>query len=363
MKNFNKKLSAVILSTLFATMQISYANDCGPINTGLGNGLGGAEINNITGGYDSHSLGPNSATINFNGDSHVNWNTLNLNGNETLNFNAVDGVNGIKVLNTVNTGMSNIYGSINANSGISQLIISNPNGVLFDGAHFTTAGDVMVTTQAINGLSDINNASFTKLRDANNNLSDVQVINGSDFKVGGDFTIVAPKVNAEASKIKAGNLKLVTANGQDYLSLGVTAPKNNVATTTLKAMNIDGNLYITSEAGASQIINGGTINGNFTADTKNGMAWFNKDSGGERLTVNGDVNINSDNEHLILRNVDVEGDVNMKNVGGYVDLGNADVAGDVNLTTEGVETANKYHHVVQVIGEANTLLIQMIRAQ
>ena len=117
MKNLNKKLTAIVLSTLFASMQISFANDLtGGLNTGLGQGLGGAEIKDITGGYAGHELGNNTATLNFNADSHVNWNTLNLNSNETLNFNAVDGVSGIKVLNTVNTGMSNLYGSINANS-------------------------------------------------------------------------------------------------------------------------------------------------------------------------------------------------------------------------------------------------------
>ena len=354
MKKFNKKLTAIVLSTLFASMQISFADDLtGGLNTGLGTGLGGAQIDQITGGYAGHELGTNSATLNFNADSHVKWDTLNLNRGETLNFNAVDGVSGIKVLNTVNTGMSNIYGNINANSGVGQLIISNPNGVLFDGAHFSTAGDVMVTTQAINGLSDINNAAFTQLRDTNSKLIPVQIKNNSDFQIGGDYTIIAPQIYADASKIQAKNLKLVTANGQDYLSLGVASPANNVSSITLKAMNIDGNLYITNEAGATQIVNGGTITGDFTAETKNGMAWFNKESGGERLVVNGDVNINSDNEHLMLRNVDVDGDVNMKNVGGYVDIANADVKGDVNLTTEGVETGNKYHHFVHVIGDTN----------
>ena len=142
MKHLSTKLSALVLTTIFAAMQVSAVMD-----TGLGAGNGGAVINNATGGFAGLDTGNNSATLNFNGNTHVNWNTLNVNGNETLNFNAVNGANGLTVLNTVNNGMSNIYGQINANSGIGKLIISNPNGVLFDGAKFSTAGDVMITTQ------------------------------------------------------------------------------------------------------------------------------------------------------------------------------------------------------------------------
>ena len=350
MKNL-RKLSALVLSTVFATMQISMAN---PIDTGLGTQNGGAVINNTTGGFAGLDVGTNSATLNFNGDTHVNWNTLNVDKGETLNFNAVNGANGLTVLNTVNQGMTNVYGQINANSGIGKLIISNPNGVLFDGAKFTTAGDLLITTQAISGLNDIDNAKFNKMYTSDKNLIPVKILNNSDFQVGGEYTIVAPRIHAESSTVAANTLKLVTANGQDYLSLGANTPAGNRAVTTLKAMYVDGNLEITSDAGAVQITNGGTINGDFTADTgKSNMVWLNKESGGNRLTVNGDVNINSNGEHLTLRNVDVDGDVNMTNVGGYVDLGNADITGNATLKTEGVETGNKYHHFVHVIGETN----------
>ena len=62
--------------------------------------------------------------------------------------------------------MSKIYGQINADNGIGNLIISNPNGVLFDGAKFTTAGDVMVTTKDMSNV-DVNNitgGTYTKFR-------------------------------------------------------------------------------------------------------------------------------------------------------------------------------------------------------
>ena len=132
-----------------------------PLDTGLGNNYGGAIINNTTGGFQGMTQGNHSATLEFTSNSHVNWDTLNLNRGETLNFNAINGTNGLTIINTVTNGMSNIHGNINANSGISNLIISNPNGMLYDGAHFTTTGDVMLTTQPLNIL-DLTNLMIIK---------------------------------------------------------------------------------------------------------------------------------------------------------------------------------------------------------
>ena len=159
MKSLKKKISALVLTTLFASMQLSYAS----IDTGLGAGHGGAVINDSQGGFVGiDGVGTGNVDLNFDGNTHINWDTLNINKGENLNFNAVNGANGITILNTVNSGMSTIYGQISANSGIGKLIISNPNGMLFNGATFDAAGDVMLTTQPmtatfIDGRMDITN--------------------------------------------------------------------------------------------------------------------------------------------------------------------------------------------------------------
>ena len=145
MKNIKRKVSALVLTAVFATMQISMA----AMDTGLGVGNVGAVINSTTGGFTGMETGVNSATLNFNGNSHVNWNTLNVDKGETLNFNAVNGATGLNIINSVDKGMSKFYGTVNANEGISNLVISNPNGMLFNGAKFTTAGDAMITTQSL----------------------------------------------------------------------------------------------------------------------------------------------------------------------------------------------------------------------
>ena len=123
MKNLTKKLSALALTAVFAATQVGYA----AMDTGLGNGIGGAVINDVTGGWAGMTTGDGTADLNFNGNSHVMWDSLNINSGETLNFNAVDGTNGLTILNTVNGGMSQIYGNINANDGIAYLIISHCN--------------------------------------------------------------------------------------------------------------------------------------------------------------------------------------------------------------------------------------------
>ena len=67
MKNLKRKLSALAMATLFASTQVSFA----VIDTGLGNGNGGAIINNTTGGVVNGVAGNGSYDLNFNGNSHV----------------------------------------------------------------------------------------------------------------------------------------------------------------------------------------------------------------------------------------------------------------------------------------------------
>ena len=242
MKNIKKSVSALVLTTMLAMTQVSAE----PFDTGLGVGNGGAVINSTTGGFAGVETGTNSATLNFNGNSHVNWNTLNVNANETLNFNAVNGANGLTVVNTVNQGMTNIYGQINANSGISNLIISNPNGVLFDGAKFSTAGDAMITTQAFNTANmDLANPTFS------NTAVGAVTIKNSDFSVGGEINVIGNNMNVVKSAFTANNGKgdvhFTTTNGQDYFVDPSTGNLTETQAVRLEAIQVNGNVYITSE--------------------------------------------------------------------------------------------------------------------
>ena len=335
MKNFRRKLSVLAVTALFASMQVSYA----VIDTGLGNGNGGAIINNTTGGFvNMTGGGTGNVGLNFNNNSHVNWNTLNVNKGESLNFNTVDGAKNLTILNTVNNGMSNIYGQINADNGIGKLIISNPNGMLFDGAKFTTAGDLQLTTKDLSNVRvddlnslNIDNEKFTKLYNEGK-LIPIKIVNGSEFNVGGDYSVVAAGINAAASTINAKSVKLVTANGQDYVALSQAAPTKAQTVAKLTAMNINGDLYITNDVGALAIENGGTINGNVKINTL-GNVNLNKTNNNNKLVVNGNLDAKGNGARMFLRNAEVDGNLNMTNGGGFLDVGDVHVTKNATLTT------------------------------
>ena len=341
MKSITKKLSALVLTTVFASMQISFAT---AIDTGLGAGLGGAEINNVTGGYVGiDGVGTGNVDLNFNGNAHVNWDTLNVGNGESLNFNAVGGANGLTILNTVNSGMTKVYGSITANDGIGRLIISNPNGVLFNGATFDAAGDVMLTTQPmtatfIDGAMNVSNvagtvpAGFVQIQDSN-------------FSVGGEFNILAPSIDIVRGSIAANNgVKLVTENGQDYIADGF---KDAVR---MEAVNIDGDVYIVSKKGTVKTVGGGLIDGNLTIESDDNVS-LNYVANGEALHITGDANVKGNGVLMYARNTKVDGNLTMENGGGFLEVGNVQVGKDMNLkTTKVSENPYGYKHFVHVIG-------------
>ena len=342
MKSLKRKFSALALTALFASMQVSYA----AIDTGLGVGNGGAVINNTTGGFVDIKTSNGSADLNFNGDAHVNWDTLNVNKGENLNFNAVDGANNLTILNTVNHGMTNIYGQISANGGIGKLIISNPNGVLFDGATFTTAGDAMITTQPmtatfVNGAMDISNVATTT-------PVGVVTIQDSNFNVGGQFNILAPSINVVRGTVKTKDgLKLITENGQDYLSTGNDDSTKGVR---LEAVNIDGNVYVIADKGIVKTVGGGDIKGNLNIKSDDSVA-LNYVDNGKVLHVTGDVDVEGNGVMMYARNTKVDGNLNMTNGGGFLEVGNVHVGKDMNLTTVAKsENPQGYKHFVHVVG-------------
>ena len=342
MKDLKRKFSALALTALFASMQISYA----AIDTGLGAGNGGAVINNTTGGFVNGVAGNGSYDLNFNGNSHVNWDSLNVNKNERLNFNAVGGAKDLTILNTVNKGMSNIYGQISANEGIGKLIISNPNGVLFDGAKFTTAGDAMITTQPmtatfIDGTMKVSNVATTT-------PVGVVTIQDSNFNVGGEFNILAPSINMVRGTVQTKDgLKLITENGQDYLSTGNEVSKKGVR---LEAVNIDGNVYVVADKGVVKTVGGGEIKGNLNVKSDDSVA-LNYVDNGKVLHVTGDVDVEGNGVLMYARNTKVDGNLNMTNGGGFLEVGNVHVGKDMNITTVAKsENPQGYKHFVHVVG-------------
>ena len=388
MKNIKRRVSAMVLTAVFATMQIASAATV-PFDTGLGAGNGGAVINSATGGYVGAETGTNSATLNFNGNSHVNWNTLNVNAGETLNFNTVDGATGVTVLNTVNQGMSHIYGQVNADSGIGKLIISNPNGVLFDGAKFTTAGDTTITTQGavldpVTGAITYDTTAPTGYALDGSNY--VMTINNSDFAVGGELNFVAPTMNVVNSVFNknnvGGDIKFTTTNGQDYYvtatnasgtsvnvsyddpdydavvtingnCTGCSTKKNEVQALRIENIDANGNVYATSNKGIIKFVNGGEINGNLNVAT-DGSVSLNYVNNGHKLHVTGDTTASANGAMMYARVADFDGNLTMENGGGFLEVNDINVGKDMKLTTTAKsENPYGYKHFTHVNGNTN----------
>lgn len=355
MRKIVKKLSAMALCTVFASTQIAAA----AIDTGLNN----AQINTTQGGYVGMDKGVNSATLKFDGNSHVNWNTLNVGKGETLNFNAVNNAKGLTVVNTVNNGMTEVYGAITSNDGIAKLIISNPNGLLFDGASFTTAGDLELTTQPLDVKLLNGSIQYTALdgAEAKNGVV-IKNIKAGDFNIGGEFNIYAPTIEITDSNI-IGGLKLVTKNGQDYLVCkGADGVTKHVAV-KMEAVSVDGNVYIVSGKDIVEFVNGGTVDGNLTivsdgnVSLNSGMKVndkgnlvFDYDANTPRLNVTGNIKSDSDGRVAYLRSANVGGNVEMSNSGGFLEVANVNVGGNVDLKTT-VATNAGVKHFVHVVGD------------
>ena len=115
-----RAIKSLIVACAIMSVMPTMADTITTGDVGLGGGIGGANITGATGGYVNTDLGQNTATLNFNGDAHVIWGNLNVGAGETLNFNAVDNATGLTVLNTVSSGVTQVYGNINANEGIAK---------------------------------------------------------------------------------------------------------------------------------------------------------------------------------------------------------------------------------------------------
>ena len=346
MKKVSKKLSAIVLATVFATMQVS-ASSIMTGDTGLGVGNGGAIINNATGGYVGTDLGKDSATLKFEGDAHVNWDSLNVNKGESLNFNAINGATGLTVINTVNKGMTNVYGQVSSNQGIAKLIISNPNGMLYDGAKFTTAGDLLLTTQALAVNYSNGNLNVGILDEiAKNGV----VIKNSDFSVGGEFNIISPSIEIISGVIGATKgLKLITKDGKDYLLCPTESEDPLHKAVRLESVSINGDVYVLSGKDLVTIVNGGEIDGKLVINSDGNLA-LNYVDNDKIFTVSGDLISESDGRKAFLRNSKIGGNLNMSNSGGDLEIGNVKVAGDADLKTT-VKTNEQVKHFVHVVGD------------
>ena len=327
------------MAALFATTQVATAT-----NVNFESGIG--KLNYAEGGFKGISTAGDRTTLSVDGNTYVNWETLNVLKGQTWNING----NGSEtVLNTVNTGMSTFAGTVNSNVG--KLIISNPNGMLFDGAKFTTAGDLILSTADLTGLRDSDLSKFSL--DGIKNVGAIKIQN-SDFTTGGDMTFTADTMqvlkSAFAAKNGNGNVKFSTTNGQDYKVSGC-CKKEDISAMKMEAVNVNGNLYLLTNKGTVELLGGGDVTGNFVAEL-GGNSLINVHPDGKYLNVKGDMDVKAHGQEFYLWNTKVDGNLKVTNDSGLIELGSVHTKGNVNLKTENFDDINnkKYNHFVHLIG-------------
>ncbi len=320
------------LVAVFASMQISYAD-----------GLANASISSTQGGFVGMENGTNSATLNFNGNATVDWNRLHVGANETLNFNAVDGASGLTVLNRVTGQFSNIYGTINANSGISHLILSNPHGIIFDGANFNAAGDVTLTTQKLAPLMSADGLEMYGYTGVNELATQSILSKNSNFNVGGTLKMVGPKLFLTHSNMNTPRFRLVTRNGQDFLVNNYEGGGSRGA--CMRAVNVNGSVYIVSGEDPL-VIRGGDINGDLSIYSQGDVNLnHNTSDTCPNLRINGDLIVNNNgngqNHDVKMRNLDVRGYLDITNRIGDVIMRDTQVENNLNSGYDSVISAGK----------------------
>ena len=250
--------------------------------------------------------------------------------------------------------MSRIYGNINANEGIKRLIISNPNGMLFDGAKFTTAGDVMVTSHLME-CDDITAKNPVLVDTLITGHNAKITIRDSEFNINGGCDIYAKFIDTRNTVYRVGGtgLKLVTKDGYqfDYSNLTTGRAEYNPNGVYVEAIQVDGDVLIVAMDGQNvRLKNGSDINGNLTVEAVDNVI-LNEETNGKLLNVEGNVNITGSAAHMVLQNADVKGNLHMSNDGGYIDLGNTHVSGDASLKTTAVTGSDNYTNFVHINGE------------
>ena len=226
----------------------------------------GASLDSVIGAKVETDL-TNAVITNTQTNSVLNWNNLNTAPNQTLNFVMKDGQTSLNKVTGV--GLSEFAGGINSEKG--TLIISNPNGMIFENGSYINANALVLTTH----LAEMQNGNL-KLNASDKNKSiifsggNVVATDKIRFNIANDLSIVSSNIDVNNAEIVAKDTKFVTADGVTFFEINKGA--------------IDYNLkkVITSEA--SDL---GKVNINNSQ-----IAVRDKNTGKISIVSKGDVNVN-----------------------------------------------------------------------
>lgn len=219
-RNLKKFLSLFVLSLwcLNTTLPVLAASTSGVVFDTKTDGYGATILGMTGSSFDKKSA--TETTINTTGKvGTVTWLNLNIRKDEKLNYSFEQA--GAVSLNNVLSGMSKFAGAINTigeNAG--HVIIANSNGMMFlDGASVNMTNGSSLTLAANNMIYNPFNGSITSV-----SSSDKGIVIGQGagdrvvFNVGKDLNIIAPGTMINNADIAAGNIRLVSADGVNFVA-------------------------------------------------------------------------------------------------------------------------------------------------
>jgi len=244
-----------ILLTSFMNLILPVmAEDLGLNQQVLNNvGNGGANLNSVIGAGVVSDVALNNATIKNTVDtSYLRWNALNTGANQSLRY--VLDANQISFNNVVGTSLSSFAGSLTSTGG--RVIISNSNGIILENGSYTNCNALTLSTQK--ATWDVSNGNATNLQWGAAGNGGIQIgrgdlNNAAVVRIAEDLNIISPAgILISGADITAGNLKLITADGVNYLATG-NIDTNSVLTAgananTANFKDTDGSTFKTGKA-------------------------------------------------------------------------------------------------------------------
>ena len=204
------------------------------------NGKYGATLDSVTGARVDTDL-TNATITNTATNSILNWNSLNTATRQSLTYIMSDGQTSLN--NVTGVGLSQFAGTLKAEHG--RLIISNPNGIIFENGSYTNVNALTLTThQAVienDKLHLIDNGSNASIILEGNTWATSRPV----FQIANDLNIVSNNIDVKSTDIIAKDIRLVTADGVTFYAVNNTKASSNFDSVVNKNNLIDnGNINV-----------------------------------------------------------------------------------------------------------------------
>ena len=204
------------------------------------NGKYGATLDSVTGARVDTDL-TNATITNTATNSILNWNSLNTATRQSLTYIMSDGQTSLN--NVTGVGLSQFAGTLKAEHG--RLIISNPNGIIFENGSYTNVNALTLTTHKAvienDKLHLIDNGSNASIILEGNTWATSRPV----FQIANDLNIVSNNIDVKSTDIIAKDIRLVTADGVTFYAVNNTKASSNFDAVVNKNNLIDnGNINV-----------------------------------------------------------------------------------------------------------------------